>query len=89
MPALGYDRIAAELAAAEAAEERRLLYVAATRAEERLIVSGGVDTAKWPEPRGGTPPLDWLAPALIGTPAQLPADDAVVRRATARCTCGS
>jgi hypothetical protein len=41
-------------------------------------VSGGIDTAKWPEPRGGTPPLDWLAPALIGTPAQIP-DDAVVR----------
>ena len=41
VPALGYDAIAAELAAAEAAEERRLLYVAATRAEERLILSGG------------------------------------------------
>ena len=44
-------RIADALAAAEAAEERRLLYVAATRAEERLILSGGVDTAKWPAPR--------------------------------------
>src|SRR3712207_517284 len=36
--ALGYDRIAAERAAEEAEEERRLLYVAATRAEERLIL---------------------------------------------------
>ena len=69
VPALGYERIADGLAAAEAAEERRLLYVAATRAEERLIVSGGIDTQKWPAPRPGGPPLDWLAPALLGDPA--------------------
>ena len=67
--ALGYDRIAEQLAAAEAAEERRLLYVAATRAQERLILSGGVDTAKWPAPRPGGPPIAWLAPALLGDPA--------------------
>jgi ATP-dependent exoDNAse (exonuclease V) beta subunit len=69
VPALGHDRIADELAEAEAAEERRLLYVAATRAEERLILSGGVDTAKWPAPRPGGPPIAWLAPALLGDPA--------------------
>ena len=69
VPALGHDRIADQLAAAEAAEERRLLYVAATRAEERLILSGGVDTAKWPAPRPGGPPIAWLAPALLGDPA--------------------
>ncbi len=67
--ALGHDRIAEELAVAEAAEERRLLYVAATRAEERLILAGGVDTAKWPAPRPGGPPIAWLAPALLGDPA--------------------
>jgi ATP-dependent helicase/nuclease subunit A len=91
VPALGYDRIAAALTAAEVAEERRLLYVAATRAEERLIVSGGIDTAKWPAlrdksgeaasgPAKRSPPLDWLAPILVGDTAALP-DDAVV-------TCG-
>ena len=69
VPALGYDAIAEELAAAEAAEERRLLYVAATRAQERLILSGGVDTARWPAPRPGGPPMAWLAPALLGDPA--------------------
>ena len=69
VPALGYEAIADGLAVAESAEERRLLYVAATRAEERLILSGGIDTAKWPAPRPGGPPLDWLAPALLGDPA--------------------
>ena len=70
VPALGYDAIAAGLAEAESAEERRLLYVAATRAEERLILSGGVDTEKWPPARPGGPPMDWLAPALLGDPAR-------------------
>jgi ATP-dependent helicase/nuclease subunit A len=74
VPALGWERIAAALAAAEAAEERRLLYVAATRAEERLILSGGIDTAKWPAPRGGAPPIDWLAPALLGGTGPFPSD---------------
>jgi ATP-dependent exoDNAse (exonuclease V) beta subunit len=79
VPALGYDRIADALSRAEAAEERRLLYVAATRAEERLILSGGIDTGRWPTPRGGRPPLDWLAPALVGPLAQFPDAETVVR----------
>jgi ATP-dependent helicase/nuclease subunit A len=83
VPALGHDRIADALAAAEAAEERRLLYVAATRARERLILSGGVDTAKWPEPRPGGPPIAWLAPALLGDPA------AVLREEPAIVPCGA
>jgi len=79
VPALGHDRIADQLAAAEADEERRLLYVAATRAEERLILSGGVDTAKWPAARPGGPPIGWLAPALLGDPAAvLGAEPAVI-----------
>ena len=69
VPALGYDAIAAMRAAEEAAEERRLLYVAATRAEECLILSGGTDLGRWPEARPGGPPLDWLAPALLGDAA--------------------
>jgi ATP-dependent exoDNAse (exonuclease V) beta subunit len=69
VPALGYDAIAATRAVEEAAEERRLLYVAATRAEECLILSGGTDLGRWPEARPGGPPLDWLAPALLGDAA--------------------
>jgi len=78
VPALGHDRIAERRAVAEAEEERRLLYVAATRAEERLILSGGVDTARWPPPRPGGPPINWLAPALLGDPGAVLGEDAAV-----------
>jgi ATP-dependent helicase/nuclease subunit A len=40
-----------------------------TRACERLILSGGVDRERWPEPRPGGPPIDWIARALVGDPA--------------------
>ena len=43
VPALAYDRLAAEEDRADAEEERRLLYVAMTRARETLILSGGTD----------------------------------------------
>ena len=62
VPALGYDGSRDALAAAEAAEERRLLYVAATRAEERLILSGGIDTAPLARAAPGRP-ADGLARA--------------------------
>jgi ATP-dependent helicase/nuclease subunit A len=45
--------------AAELAEGRRLVYVAMTRARERLIVSGGINTRTSSEA-----PLRWLADAL-------------------------
>jgi ATP-dependent helicase/nuclease subunit A len=44
-PSLGFDRVEAERARVEAAERIRLLYVAMTRAEVRLVLC-----AKWPEP---------------------------------------
>lgn len=49
---------------AEAAEDRRLFYVAMTRAQRRLILSGATDVEAW---RGGRPrrePLVWIARAL-------------------------
>ena len=42
------------------AEERRIFYVAMTRARERLIVSGAVDLEKLPEPKPLGVPMDWV-----------------------------
>ena len=67
VPALAYDRLAAEEDRADAEEERRLFYVAMTRARERLILSGGTDCEKWPEPRPGR------RAARTGSPAPWPA----------------
>jgi ATP-dependent exoDNAse (exonuclease V) beta subunit len=69
IPALAWERLARREAAEEDDEERRLFYVAMTRARERLILSGGIDVARWPEPRPGGAPLAWIARALTGDPA--------------------
>jgi ATP-dependent exoDNAse (exonuclease V) beta subunit len=69
IPALAWERLDAEEERADAEEERRLLYVAMTRARELLILSGGVDAGRWPDPRPGGPPLDWIARALVDDPA--------------------
>ncbi len=71
VPALAYAALQEKRAAAEAEEERRILYVAMTRARERLLLSGAVNPERWPAPRAmgpgpgrGAPPLGWLGPAL-------------------------
>ena len=69
--ALAYDRLAAEEDLADAEEERRLLYVAMTRARDRLILSGGTDCERRPEPRPGGAPLDWIVRALAGDERRL------------------
>jgi RecB family exonuclease len=50
--------------AAEEAEERRLYYVAMTRARERLVLSGAARLDNWPEGNGGTA-IGWLGQALV------------------------
>ena len=70
VPALAYERLAAEEDRADAEEERRLLYVAMTRARETLILSGGTDAERWPEPRPGGAPLDWIVRAIAGEPRE-------------------
>jgi ATP-dependent helicase/nuclease subunit A len=65
-PALAFERLAAAAALDEDAEERRLFYVAMTRARDRLILSGSTDPERQAAPRPGGPPLDWIAPALLG-----------------------
>ncbi len=65
VPALDWEALQAEAQAAADAEERRILYVAVTRARERLIVSGTVPKVdSWPAERSNGPPISWLGPAL-------------------------
>jgi ATP-dependent exoDNAse (exonuclease V) beta subunit len=65
--ALDYRALGEERQAAEALEERRLFYVAMTRARERLILSGAAKLEVWPElegPGGGGGPIAWIGPAV-------------------------
>lgn len=45
-------------------EEHRVFYVAMTRAQEHLVLSGATDLAKWPEHRELGPPIAWIWRAL-------------------------
>jgi ATP-dependent helicase/nuclease subunit A len=66
-PALDYPVLRERAMQAAAEEEARIAYVALTRAQERLIVSGAVHASRWPDPTAQTaPPIAWLAPALEG-----------------------
>ena len=69
-PALQYAELSSERREAQAEEEDRIVYVAMTRARERLVLSGAVDFAAWPRERPGAAPIAWLGPALAG---ELPA----------------
>ncbi|MDE3069578.1 MAG: UvrD-helicase domain-containing protein [Acidobacteriota bacterium] len=64
-PALAYGELEQERRSAQEAEEDRILYVALTRARERLLLSGVAPLARWPEVKAGCPPLRWLAPTLV------------------------
>jgi ATP-dependent exoDNAse (exonuclease V) beta subunit len=61
---LDFERLRAERLEAEAREEQRILYVAMTRARERLLLSGATSVDRWPAPRLNGPQILWLAPAL-------------------------
>ena len=66
VPMLDHQALCEELQAAETAEERRLFYVAMTRARERLILSGAakLEADGRPAPNGRGAPIAWIAPAL-------------------------
>jgi ATP-dependent helicase/nuclease subunit A len=64
IPSLEFDELCQDRKRAQAEEEERILYVAMTRARERLILSGAVDFERWPEPRQGASTISWLGPAL-------------------------
>ena len=61
--ALDYKALGDQRYAAEAREERRLFYVAMTRACERLLLSGAARLEKWPELDGNGGPIAWIGPA--------------------------
>ncbi len=69
-PSLAFDELAAERREAQEREEDRLLYVALTRARERLLLSGVTSFTRWPEVKEGCAPINWLAPALVADIAQ-------------------
>jgi ATP-dependent helicase/nuclease subunit A len=69
-PTLDFEELCEERRRAQAEEEERILYVAMTRARERLLLSGAVDFERWPEQKLGAPAISWLGPALV---AELPA----------------
>ncbi len=76
-PALDYEQLCEERRAREAEEEDRILYVAMTRARERLLLSGAVDFERWPASRQA-PTADLMARAgalgrAPGAGADLPA----------------
>jgi ATP-dependent helicase/nuclease subunit A len=63
---LDYAALRDERAQADAEEERRILHVAMTRAEERLLVSGSVEADKLlAAPLPAVAPIRWLAPRLV------------------------
>jgi ATP-dependent helicase/nuclease subunit A len=63
IPALDYAALGEEAVAADEAEQRRLFYVAMTRAQERLILSGAAKMDTWEKGNRGTP-IDWILPAF-------------------------
>jgi len=79
--ALDFEELRQERLREEAAEEQRIVYVAMTRARERLLLSGAADFSSWPEERPGSPPIGWVAPALIDDlPAHLRSREAMCVR---------
>jgi ATP-dependent helicase/nuclease subunit A len=90
-PELDYERLCEARRAAEAQEEDRIVYVAMTRARERLIPSGAVDFDRWPEWRQGGSTISWLGPALSpelrdrAQRSEASSFDLAVGRARVRC----
>jgi ATP-dependent helicase/nuclease subunit A len=76
-PARHYEELREERQIAQEEEEDRVLYVACTRAQNRLLLSGSVAFERWPSPRPGVAPIAWLAPALAPDVAKLAASEAI------------
>ena len=77
------ETLAAAAREREEAEERRLFYVAATRARERLILSGAARYEAWERSSG---PITWLGRAFVREAAALLRDGGGVSEAGVRVT---
>jgi ATP-dependent helicase/nuclease subunit A len=67
------ERLKAEGKRAAEDEERRIFYVAVTRAQEHLVLSGATDLEKRPDPAELSEPMRWIWRGFCGG---LPADGA-------------
>ncbi len=67
------EAVKAQQNADDEAEERRIMYVALTRAREHLVLSGATDLEKRKEPEDLTEPLRWMWRNLV---PELPSDGA-------------
>ncbi len=77
---LAYERLRDRARERAAREEERVMYVALTRARERLLVSGAAPLGNWPREGPKASPLAWLGPALLGGDlGALPGADEPVR----------
>ena len=74
-PVLDYAELAEERRSAEAQEEERILYVAMTRARERLVLSGAGEFDRWPGLAGEGPPDERPAGAVESSRAAGPPID--------------
>jgi ATP-dependent helicase/nuclease subunit A len=73
VPVFEYDELREQRRRAQEEEEDRVLYVACTRAENRLLLSGSVAFERWPASKPGVAPIVWLAPALVSDSPRLAA----------------
>jgi len=73
VPALAYEELREQQRQTQQEEEDRILYVACTRARERLLLSGAAPFGRWPPVRAGSAPIAWLAPALVPDVVELAA----------------
>jgi ATP-dependent helicase/nuclease subunit A len=64
VPALDFAALSEQRRADAAQEEDRILYVAMTRARERLLLSGALDLGRAPSVREGAPAIAWLVRAI-------------------------
>ncbi len=84
-PALAYDELGEQARARALEEERRLFYVAMTRARERLVLSGAAKFETWPSTWGGGP-IGWIAPAFVPDIAERVLEGSGVTEAGVRLT---